>query len=819
MSYFPNASNFIINRPTFVDNQIHINNGRDAMQYLSQYIALGATHDSGEQNDAPKCHPETRKQLLSDINQWIKEPDKETGITYLHGPAGAGKSSIARSVCEEADCTRVLASFFFWRGSQDRNNAKKLFTTIAYQLAMQDEVLAGYISSEIQLEPRLIYDASIERQFRQLILEPYLCIIETGKQLRNGIIVIDGLDECIDITMQKSVLRLFAKAVHHEGFPLGFFITSRPELHLREEWDTKIIASVTQLISLSSIQGISQDIQTVLESGFSCILNDRRFKAALKSVPRPWPPPSSIWKLVERSSGQFIYAATVMKFISSPHHNPNAQLEIVLGIRDTKNSSPLADLDLLYHEILSRVEEPERTIKVLGYILAIMEVANGNSSFPYAELSYPIIRAANDNQNRLFLIVEQLLSLPPGEAFLALNNLHSLIDLNIGSESYSDYSAFQFHHKSFQDFLTVKERSKGFYVDLEATHVVVAESCLNFLTHLKYETAEQHVGWLYAFFCSCEHMDKSSKYVEIPDFFQPLQKFFSSIPKYSNSLHFQEANNILGIRKHNDSTQVIVDLTEALMNNCSPSVKVIQSVSTLWLGPHGIQQDIHIDHFRTSIIFPLFLKHLKSYNNDAVVKQLVALHVIIPFPYLTKSSLLSAGIIPDLKSSSEMLSNIHSLCCLFRKAFLISFLNSQFSGSFHCTSGDFADAHITIIRLLLLQPQYPLQETYFLHLWARTLLDQNQSATPALLAALETAAQEFYEKDSLNKSLTHEVEEYLFSWLKKLPDPPQTIIDAWQKAFTKAQDAAEKDNPDYFAYFCPSVRYLCPTQTCPGRHI
>ncbi|KAF9011415.1 hypothetical protein BDQ17DRAFT_1272931, partial [Cyathus striatus] len=283
--------------------------------YLSQYVAQGAVHDSQDQFDAPKCHPDTRRQLLYDIDQWVKEPKKETGISYLHGPAGAGKSCIARSVCEQATQAGFLgASFFFSRGSQDRNNAKKLFTTIAYQLAMLNDVLAGYISSEIQMDPRLICDASIDHQFQQLILEPCLCFVESGRQLLNGIIIIDGLDECIDITMQKSVLHLLAKAVQHEGFPLGFFITSRPEFHLQEVLNTEKIASMTHLISLSNIQGISQDIKTVLESGFSRILNDRQFKVALKSVPRPWPHPYCIEKLVERSSRQFIYASTVMKY-------------------------------------------------------------------------------------------------------------------------------------------------------------------------------------------------------------------------------------------------------------------------------------------------------------------------------------------------------------------------------------------------------------------------------------------------------------------------------------------------------------------------
>ncbi|KAF8988211.1 hypothetical protein BDQ17DRAFT_1482118 [Cyathus striatus] len=232
MSYFPSASNFVINRATFVDN--HINNGRDAIQYLSEYVALGATHNSGEQYDAPKCHPETRKQLISDINQWIKEPDKETGIMYLHGPAGAGKSCIARSVCEEAAYPGFLgASFFFWRGSQNRNNAKKLFTTIAYQLATLNDVLAGYISAELQLNPQLVCDASIRTQFQKLVVEPCLKFIRDSQESQHplyhvgrGIIIIDGLDECLDETMQLVILKELVKATQYNGFPLDFFITS-----------------------------------------------------------------------------------------------------------------------------------------------------------------------------------------------------------------------------------------------------------------------------------------------------------------------------------------------------------------------------------------------------------------------------------------------------------------------------------------------------------------------------------------------------------------------------------------------------------------
>ncbi|KAF9011400.1 hypothetical protein BDQ17DRAFT_1322289 [Cyathus striatus] len=759
MPYFENASNFVINQPTFVDNQI--NNGRDALQQLLQYVARGATHDSRDQYEAPKCHPDTRKQLLSDVNEWIREPDKETGIVYLHGAAGAGKSCIARSVCEEAAQAGLLgASFFFWRGSPDRNNANKLFTTIASQLAMLNEEFAKYIAAEIQQNSRLLYDAPLEHQFIKLILEPYLHLVASGERILEGVIVIDGLDECIDRSTQISVLHLLARAVQHEGFQLGFFITSRPELHLREVWDTEEVVSAMQLISLSNIRGTSQDIRVVLQSGFSRILNDRRFKLALKSVPRPWPSSSSIEKLVERSSGQFIYAATVMKFISSPNHNPNARLEIVLGIRNGDN--PLADLDLLYHEILAQVEEPKRIVKVLRYILAIMEIA----PHPVNQISEPIALAMNFNQNRLLIVVEQLLSLPQGEAFLALNDLHSLIDLNVGSESHNNYLKIQFYHKSFHDFLITKERSNCFHVDLQAAHADVAQSCPKFLTLLRYETTEQHVSWFYAFFCFREHIYKTGNNAEIqiPEFFQPLTMIFNSATKkYSNHLQFQEAIKILGFRK-NQNAQATVDFIEALINNRPlPSMNVLSLLFDFWVRFNDIHQHIDTDPFRASIIFPLWLRHLKSYGKGTrtvnFIKQLLALKVIIPSNFLDNTHLYHMEIIPDPKSFAEIVSDINNLYSAYNYSDLEIFLSTrQFSGIFHCTSDDYADAYTTII-----ESRYSGDT---LHVWSESLLDRNQSATLALLTALESAAQDFREENFLNGQLTHRVEVYLLDWLK-----------------------------------------------------
>ncbi|KAF9001338.1 hypothetical protein BDQ17DRAFT_1391082 [Cyathus striatus] len=281
MSLFHCVSGFSIHGSNFVSNEI---------------TAKGATHDPDAQYKAPKCHEDTCTQLLSDIHNWIKEPEKETGILLLHGLAGAGKSCIARSTCEKADKAGLIgASFFFWRSTDDRNNAQKLFTTIVYQLAMKSDKLAECIAAAIEQNPRLLHDALLERQFQKLVYEP--CCLIPREQLDVGVIVIDSLDECIDPAVQVRILQILAKAVRYDGFPLGFFITSRPEHHLQEVFDTKELIFATKLISLDCVPGVSQDIQTVLESGFVRILNNRKFRMALKSMPRPWSSPDIIKEL------------------------------------------------------------------------------------------------------------------------------------------------------------------------------------------------------------------------------------------------------------------------------------------------------------------------------------------------------------------------------------------------------------------------------------------------------------------------------------------------------------------------------------------
>jgi len=110
-------------------------NGLTGLQILHQRVSHGAAHDSVEH--APKCHPETRKTVVNDIMNWIEDPSRTSSILWFNGPAGAGKTAIAYTLSERCAAKQWLGgSFFFSRLAFARDDAARLFPTIAYQLAV-----------------------------------------------------------------------------------------------------------------------------------------------------------------------------------------------------------------------------------------------------------------------------------------------------------------------------------------------------------------------------------------------------------------------------------------------------------------------------------------------------------------------------------------------------------------------------------------------------------------------------------------------------------------------------------------------------------
>jgi hypothetical protein len=164
------------------------------------------------------------------------------------------------------------------------------------------------------------------------------------------------------------------------------------------------------------------------------------------TIPNHWPTEEVLQALVEKSSGQFIFAATVVRFVESNHHRPVARLDVVLGISPPGNMNPFTELDALYKQILSSVDDIQLTLRVLTLYTAAPDLVFYFFGHPSSSMS-----------------AEYFLSLEKGAIDLALTNLSSII-------SYDESSGeVKILHASFIDFLSDKHRSNEFYFDRAST--------------------------------------------------------------------------------------------------------------------------------------------------------------------------------------------------------------------------------------------------------------------------------------------------------------------------------------------------------------
>jgi hypothetical protein len=390
--------------------------------------------------------------VLEEIMKWIKwEGDICAFIMWVYGPAGAGKSAIAQTIaeiCEEEMI--ILASFFFSRNDASRSTAKPLIATIAYQITLNIPSVRDLILSAIERDP-LIFSKSLAIQVKSLIVAPLLPLVEAG--LFNGptsrrLIIIDGLDECFDPKVQRNLLDVLANARQQHQLPLIFLIASRPEQHISLAFNAGSLPSITTCLALDESYLPDEDIQLFLTDKFQEIKSSHPLRAYISPQ---WPLPDVLKQLVYKASGQFIYASTVIHYISSIRHKPMDRLDIALGLRPPQRELPFAELDALYTHILGSVEDVERVLEILSLLLFFHRVQQvWNSSH-----------------------IEEMLSLQHGDAELYLGDLSSIVN--------TERNTIRVLHASFTDFLVDPTRSKQFWINPRARHTVFARQCLQSL--------------------------------------------------------------------------------------------------------------------------------------------------------------------------------------------------------------------------------------------------------------------------------------------------------------------------------------------------
>lgn len=420
---------------------------------LHRHIASGALHDSGERFNPPRCHPETRGALLSEIMEWITNTNREKLIMWLYGSVGLGKSALAQSVAEQCqDLGLLAATFFFARLSSERCHEKRLSPTIAYQLAISVPETRSYIEHVVHNDPS-IFGRAFQTQYQKLVVNPLrLAEREIGSQTRPKLVIIDGLDECQDSKAQRYILDVINQEFHRPSYlPLLFLITSRPEEHIRMPFSSGMLERISKQVSLQDYFGSHDDVRIFIRNQFERIKRDHPLSDHLSPA---WPPQDIVETLVRKSSGQFAYASTVVEYVGSVHHRPPDRLDAILGLSDHIGDAPFAELDSLYKHVFSTVPHKDGALRTLSAILLI-----DLKMSPH--------------------MVEQLFVLKSGDVRLQLSGLASVC-------SFTDHHMpIKILNDSLGDFLLDSTRSgPHLSIDLGKAHADLATACLYHLEKL-----------------------------------------------------------------------------------------------------------------------------------------------------------------------------------------------------------------------------------------------------------------------------------------------------------------------------------------------
>jgi len=431
---------------------------RKGFERLMQAVSPNAFYNSDDRPDPPKCHENTRVAVINRILDWATgKIDKDAFMLWLYGPAGAGKTAIARKVAELlAEDGLLLASFLFFRSDSKRNSMTPLVANIAYCVTCVIPGTREPIDHVLEADP-LIISYSIETQLKKLFLEPLRLLVDQDYFLQKQfppLVVIDGLDECLNKDAQINLIRFLSSSMARYQLPLKFLIVSRPEPHLKTAIALASERSIISRLELNDDFAPDEDIRHFLTDKFLEIKTSHQLRS---HIPPLWPSEEQIEMLVRKASGQFLYASLAVRFINSVYDSPTRQLDIVLELRPPINHDlPFAELDTLYAFILS-------CTKNIDIVLRILDV---NDVFATYYLDAPVIA------------IESVLSLEGGDVRIYLSTLSSLLEL----QGEGRLCNITFHHSSFMEFLHNQERSKGYFVDDRTGHTLVTRWILRTFT-------------------------------------------------------------------------------------------------------------------------------------------------------------------------------------------------------------------------------------------------------------------------------------------------------------------------------------------------
>lgn len=405
-----------------------------------------ASFDSYRLEDQGECLEGTRTELLSQIATWGSALSGPC-IFWLDGWAGTGKSTISRTAAASFRRMGILAaSFFFKRGAGDQSNARRLFSTISWQLASTIPSLASSIKQTIEEDPG-ISAKMIDKQFNLLLLEPFRLLAKHERKKACYVIVIDALDECEQEEDIEMILKLLPLVRNIELLDIRFLLTSRPELPTalglrgiqKNDRHYIVLQEIPEPI-------ISRDISLFLDYKLSTIKDNR-------SLAKDWPGEEKFQRLVSIAVPLFIFAATICRFLEDLRWSPEDRLNEFLESPATRSASEMERtyVPILNQLLTGRNDIESKTLKqefhgIIGVLILLAEPLSVQA----------LANLVNQSERNVRIRLESFRSV-----------------LSVSTKSNVPVKSL---HLSFRDFLV--NTRQDFRIEEPSMHAVISSHCI-----------------------------------------------------------------------------------------------------------------------------------------------------------------------------------------------------------------------------------------------------------------------------------------------------------------------------------------------------
>ena len=398
-------------------------------------------------NSSKACLEGTRRHTLDELIAWINKPDAHQ-VRFLLGGAGTGKSSVAHSIGVHFRELRRLGCFFCFDSSFQRDrHPETVFSTIAHSLANWNPDFRRTLAEVLREQRELGDSKDITVQWEGLIVQPLKRFPLVGPVL----VVIDAFDECASADARSRRLLLKHLTEGSIDLPSNFriLITSRPEHDI-----TRVLGSASDdhlrishmLLDDKTEEAIS-DIERYVRH--TLVPDDLGYEAPLDNT--------DIRKLADKAEGLFQWAATACRVILQNPAGLTLKERFDLRLGKILGGGPNS-LDDLYRSILAQLFDLDEPVLVERFRSVMAQVLCASTPLSVESLDEIRLSAFGVQKGEVSLVVGYMGSLLSGVS--------------------TRTSPIRPLHTSFRDFLTYKDRSQEWFVNVSKGHPVMALGCL-----------------------------------------------------------------------------------------------------------------------------------------------------------------------------------------------------------------------------------------------------------------------------------------------------------------------------------------------------